>query len=68
MRRRMSGGDWEEHAIMLANFFEHLSQVDPEKCGAEIFLVLGTGIPEGETVYVMRRDKKTGDVAFWNAR
>jgi len=60
-------GDWEEHAILLMNYFQHLSDTNPADCEAELFLVIGTGIPEGDTVYVMRRDKKTGDVSLWNA-
>ncbi|GMI38844.1 hypothetical protein TrCOL_g10233 [Triparma columacea] len=60
-------GDWEEHATLLANYFMYLSDKDPENMEAEVYLVLGNGIPEGETVYVMRRDVKTQDVAFWNA-
>ena len=60
-------GDWEEHATLLANYFMFLSDQDPENMGADVYLVLGSGIPEGETVYVMRRDHKDQDVTMWNA-
>ncbi|GMH56876.1 hypothetical protein TrST_g14083 [Triparma strigata] len=60
-------GDWEEHATLLANYFMYLSNKFPDKMGADIYLVLGSGIPEGETVYVMRRDHLTQEVVMWNA-
>jgi len=30
------------------------------------YLVLGYGIPEGDTSYVMRRNTTTNDVEIWN--
>lgn len=52
-------GDEEEHAILLCNFFLHL--------GKEAYLLLGTGIPEGQTAYVLTREERTSDVHIWNA-
>ena len=54
-------GDWEEHAIMLCNFFLHL--------GLEAYVVSGRGLPEGDTMYVMTRDNSSDrqTTTFWNA-
>lgn len=55
-------GDWEEHATLLCNFFLHLNKT--------AYLVFGSGIPEGDTVYVMTVEKRSGEedqVWFWNA-
>ncbi|XP_029832757.4 coiled-coil and C2 domain-containing protein 2A [Ixodes scapularis] len=52
-------GDEEEHAILLCNFFLHL--------GKEAYLLLGTGIPEGQTAYVLTREGHSGGVSIWNA-
>ena len=63
----LCAGDWEEHAVLLRNFFSFLDQ----KSGAanESFIVFGHGIPEGDTVYVMRRprDSARDGVTLWNA-
>ncbi|XP_075730472.1 coiled-coil and C2 domain containing 2A [Rhipicephalus microplus] len=53
-------GDEEEHALLLCNYFLHL--------GAEAYLLLGSGIPEGQTAYVLTRNASRGrDVRIWNA-
>ncbi|CAN8001529.1 unnamed protein product, partial [Ixodes hexagonus] len=52
-------GDEEEHAILLCNFFLHL--------GKEAYLLLGTGIPEGQTAYVLTREERGEQVGIWNA-
>ncbi|XP_063875385.1 coiled-coil and C2 domain-containing protein 2A-like isoform X2 [Scylla paramamosain] len=41
-------GDEEEHAVLLACFFLHL--------GKTAYLLLGSGVPEGETCYVVTRE------------
>lgn len=38
-------GDWEEHSILLCNYFLSL--------GKTTFFVLGKGVPEGDTAYVL---------------
>ena len=61
----LGGGDYEEHAILLANFFNY---VDNHKREAYVnqgiltkskefksFIVLGEAMPEGHTVYVLRK-------------
>ncbi|KAH8030112.1 hypothetical protein HPB51_006544 [Rhipicephalus microplus] len=45
-------GDEEEHALLLCNYFLHL--------GAEAYLLLGSGIPEGQTAYVLTRNASRG--------
>jgi len=54
-------GDWEEHAILLCNFFLFFQM--------QAYIVAGRGIPEGRTYYVMVResDGRTTKVTFWNA-
>ncbi|ETO24076.1 hypothetical protein RFI_13084 [Reticulomyxa filosa] len=48
-------GDWEEHALLLANFFLWYEQQNPSS-GWQTFLAVGKGMPEGNTVYVLRRN------------
>jgi coiled-coil and C2 domain-containing protein 2A len=42
---RMLGGDEEEHAVLLCNYFLFIGQ--------EAWVVIGTAIPEGSTAYVL---------------
>lgn len=51
-------GDEEEHAILLCNYFLHL--------GKKAMFLLGSGIPEGPTAYVVTWEKGN-DVWVWNA-
>lgn len=55
-------GDWEEHAVLLANYFMYLSQDR-----WETMLLLGQAIPEGDTIYVVRRFNISGKIELWNA-
>lgn len=55
-------GDWEEHAVLLANYFAWLSNDT-----WETMLLLGQAVPEGDTVYVVRRFNATGKIDIWNA-
>jgi coiled-coil and C2 domain-containing protein 2A len=61
---RLGSGDWEEHAVLLANYLKHFW--DPQNLAAghrtggmddevkhHTFVILGHGIPEGETAYVL---------------
>jgi len=57
-------GDWEEHAILLYNYFSYIDRNNEE---IENYLVVGQGIPEGDTVCVYRRNMRTGEGVFWNA-
>lgn len=53
---RMLAGDEEEHAVLLCNYFLHI--------GKRAYVVLGRGIPEGSTAYVLTLD---GSPLLWNA-
>lgn len=46
----IQAGNCEERAVLLANYFLYLSQKNPDQFGADIFLVLGFGVPEGFVV------------------
>lgn len=61
-----NSGSREEHAILLANYFMHLSDRYPAECGGDVCLALGHAFPDGHTAYVMRKGKG-GDVQFWDA-
>ncbi|KAL9188592.1 hypothetical protein ACHAXT_006970 [Thalassiosira profunda] len=57
-------GNRKEHAVLLANFFLHLSNHGSE---TSVFLAVGFAIPEGETAWVVTRCRQSGDVVFWDA-
>ena len=54
----MLAGDEEEHAIFLCNMFLYLGK----KCG----IILGSGIPEGSTCYVIVWEYVGQDPSIWN--
>eukprot|EP00908_Phaeocystis_cordata_P004645 Transcript_15044.p2 GENE.Transcript_15044~~Transcript_15044.p2 ORF type:complete len:316 (+),score=173.33 Transcript_15044:727-1674(+) len=55
----LCAGDQEEHALLLCNYLLHL--------GKEAYIVLGTGIPEGQTSYVLTKGFTPRDYRLWNA-
>jgi len=62
-------GDWEEHAALLCNFFNHIC---PQTGQGQLksYLVVGRAIPEGNTVYTITVASGSDDkevVDFWNA-
>jgi len=59
----LCAGDYEEHSILLCNYFKFIDQNRPER---KTYLALGKGIPEGNTIYVCRRELQTGEVELWN--
>lgn len=59
-------GTRREHAILLANFFLHLSASYHDLL-ADILLVVGFAVPEGDTTWVMRRCKQNSKVVFYDA-
>ena len=65
----LGAGDWEEHAILLCNFFNHLDQ--SRGSAHTSYVVLGRGLPEGDTVYTVRINNNTGSndakAVLWNA-
>lgn len=50
----LGGGDYEEHAILLANYFMF---IDKEQAPGKFqtFLVYGYAVPEGKNVFVLRK-------------
>ena len=69
-------GDWEEHAILLGNYFlyQDIKAIEENRLKTDsiydTFIVLGTGVPEGNSVYVLRREISYGrirDVWIYNA-
>ena len=61
----LGGGDYEEHAILLANYFNYVDNQKQQAYEAQgvlkgrhefrSFIVLGEAMPEGHTVYVLRK-------------
>jgi len=51
-------GDEEEHAILLCNFFLYLRR--------RAAVVLGSGIPEGSTAYVIVWEYAGEEASLWN--
>ena len=54
----MMNGSEVEHAVLLANYFNGM--------GKKAFLVMGKGVPEGATAYVLSVEEN-GDQWLWNA-
>ena len=59
-------GDYEEHAVLLCNYFNYIDQ--KQKTGCVSYLCLGDAHPEGSTVYVIRLTPDFKEVEFWNAK
>ena len=59
-------GDYEEHAVLLCNYFNYIDQ--KQKTGCVSYLCLGDAHPEGSTVYVIRLSEDYKEVEFWNAK
>ncbi|CAD7925437.1 unnamed protein product [Amoebophrya sp. A25] len=62
-------GDFEEHAILLCNYFNFIDgkrgEADPSY-QVRSFCVIVEAIPDGEAMYVMRQDQQTGHCEFWD--
>lgn len=62
-------GDFEEHAILLCNYFKYIDAarkakgVDTKEIDS--YLVYGEAVPEGRTVYVLRKDRNEHSVEIW---
>jgi coiled-coil and C2 domain-containing protein 2A len=52
----LGGGDYEEHSILLCNYFNYIDEIQKksETNYNKSYLILGKGMPEGYTTYVMR--------------
>ena len=59
-------GDYEEHAVLLCNYFNYIDQ--KQKTGCVSYLCLGDAHPEGSTVYVIRLSEDFKEIEFWNAK
>jgi coiled-coil and C2 domain-containing protein 2A len=59
-------GDYEEHAVLLCNYFNYVDQKSNTGCVS--YLCLGDAHPEGSTVYVIRLTQDYKQVEFWNAK
>ena len=59
-------GDYEEHAVLLCNYFNYIDQ--KQNTGCVSYLCLGDAHPEGSTVYVIRLSQDYKEVEFWNAK
>lgn len=65
-------GDWEEHCILLCNYFNYIDRYrkeqHPDYSSADIqsYCVLCTLLPEGEAMMVLRQDRHSGDCEFWH--
>lgn len=62
----INAGDYEEHAILLCNYFQWLDRNEPNYHN---YLVVGHAVPEGDGVYVLRQDayKIPQRSVLWNA-
>ena len=61
----MGGGDYEEHAITLANYFRYIDEKQGK--GYQSYIVCGCGLPNGLMVYVMcKRDAADGSFELWD--
>ena len=61
-----NGGDYEEHAILLCNYFNYIDGI-LNKDTVKSYIVLGSAVPEGYTTYVLRRNIKTNHAEIWDA-
>lgn len=59
-------GDYEEHAILLCNFFNYIDERLNEG-KIKSYVVMGKAMPEGYTSYVMRRNTENNHVEIWNS-
>ena len=61
----MRAGDYEEHAILLCNYFLFIDKKH-NLDHVETMVIMGRGVPEGKTYYVLRRDTKADSNEIWN--
>jgi len=61
----LGGGDYEEHAIVLANYFQYIDQKQGKDYRS--YIVLGNGMPNGPMVFVMRKKNDIdGSFELWD--
>ena len=59
-------GDYEEHAILLCNYFNYIDKAQGKDVTS--YLALGRAYPEGLTTFVVRISNSTPDIEIWNAK
>jgi hypothetical protein len=59
-------GDYEEHAILLCNYFNYIDSHQNKSVRSH--LLLGKGHPEGHTSYVVRCNLDNFEYELWNAK
>ena len=59
-------GDYEEHSILLCNYFNYIDQ-NLNEGRIKSYILLGKAVPEGNTTYVLRRNTENNHVEIWNA-
>lgn len=62
----LRAGDFEEHAILLCCYFMHIDKNIYKRDDIKSYVVMGKGLPEGNTQYVMRRLIGSNFVEIWN--
>ena len=61
----LGGGDYEEHAIVLANYFMYIDE--KQNKNYKSYIVCGHGMPNGHMVYVMRKQSDAeGSFELWD--
>eukprot|EP00927_Polykrikos_kofoidii_P036694 TRINITY_DN30980_c0_g1_i1.p1 TRINITY_DN30980_c0_g1~~TRINITY_DN30980_c0_g1_i1.p1 ORF type:complete len:928 (+),score=142.48 TRINITY_DN30980_c0_g1_i1:416-2785(+) len=66
-------GDWEEHAILLCNYFNYIDRYRRARVDGygttsiQSYCVLCDVLPDGEIMMVLRRDCNTGHCELWQA-
>lgn len=66
-------GDWEEHAILLCNYFNYIDRYRKEYVSrfsnehVQSYCMLCDTLPEGSIMMVLRRDMITGHCEAWEA-
>lgn len=52
----LRGGNFEEHAFLLCNYFNYLDEKMGRGETIKSYVLVGKGVPEGKTSYVLRRN------------
>eukprot|EP00750_Incisomonas_marina_P019918 INCI3652.1.p1 GENE.INCI3652.1~~INCI3652.1.p1 ORF type:complete len:1755 (+),score=364.46 INCI3652.1:316-5580(+) len=63
----LRAGDWEEHAVLLCNYFLYLES-ELGLGSSETYCCLGRAVPDGDVVFVLQRDSKEDPFTVWNPR
>jgi hypothetical protein len=61
-----NGGDYEEHAILLCNYFNYIDGII-NNGKVKSYIIMGNAVPEGYTTYVLRRNLENNHVEIWDS-